>query len=263
MEPSDASQIDMVWLNYTLDNWQTFTLAEITLTQFFNFTDTMLEYNQTYHWVIGYNDTVGKIGWSSEFNFTVKDTHTPTVIKSADQLTGDPEYDSFNNISISVIEPDDASLVDMVWLNYTLDDWLSFTIVDITSTQSFNFTDTMLEYDQTYKWVIGFNDTAGNIGWSSEFTFTVKDNQIPILITPASQQTDSPEYDDYNNISINVTEPDDASQIDMIWLNYTLDDWQTFTIVDITLTQSFNFTDTILEYNQTYDWVIGYNDTLY
>ncbi|MHA1966508.1 MAG: hypothetical protein ACW964_01775 [Candidatus Hodarchaeales archaeon] len=261
MEPDDASQIDMVWLNYTLDDWQSYTVVDISSTQTFNFTDTMLEYDQTYKWVIGYNDSAGNTDESAEFTFTVKDTQIPTVVRSAAQQTATPEYDDYNNVSISVMEPDNASQLDTVWLNYTLDDWLSFTIVDISSTQSFNFTDTMLEYDQTYKWVIWYNDTEGNTGWSLEFDFVVKDTQAPLVMRPADQLTVSPEYNDFNNISIRVMEPDDASQLDTVWLNYTLDDWLSFTIVDISSTQSFNFTDTMLEYDQTYKWVIGYNDT--
>jgi hypothetical protein len=84
--------------------------------------------------VIWYNDTEGNIGWSAEFPFTVRDTQAPTVVKQANQTTENPEYDKFNNISISVVEPDDASQVDKVWLNYTLDNWQTFTVVQCWNT---------------------------------------------------------------------------------------------------------------------------------
>ena len=41
--------------------------------------------------------------------------------------------------------------------------------------ESFNFTDDMLEYNQIYKWRIGYNDSAGNMGVSEEFSFQVID----------------------------------------------------------------------------------------
>jgi hypothetical protein len=80
----------------------------------------------------------------------------------------------------------------------------------------------MLHYNQTYYWIIGYNDTASNTGFSDEFNFTVMDNYLPDIIVPAQQTTNYPEYDESNTISITLTEPSDASQVDKIVLCYKL-----------------------------------------
>jgi hypothetical protein len=260
-EPSDASGLNKIWINYTFDDWNTEIVVDITSNQIFNFTDAMLDYNGICSWIIGYNDTAGNIGYSDEFTFTVTDSFAPYINESATQSTDSPEYNGSVEISIQVDEPLDASQIDMVWLNYTNNGWIDFTVIDITATQTYIFDDSLLYYGQIYYWVIGYNDTASNFAFSEELTFIVEDNFIPDTLVAASQSESYPEYNDTVYVSIDINEPLDASGLDTVWLNYTTDDWMTYFIVDITSTQSFTFTETMLEYNQTYYWKIGYNDT--
>jgi hypothetical protein len=260
-EPPDAAGLDTVWINYTLDDWTTFTLVNITETQFFIFTDSMLNYSLTYQWRIGYNDSVGNTGFSQELQFTVKDSFTPTVKIAANQNGTTPEYNQSVLVTIKVSEPPDAAGLNNVWINYTLDDWATFTVVNITDTQSFIFTDSMLNYGLAYQWIIGYNDSYGNTGFSNEFLFTVVDSFTPTVEVVANQNSTNPEYNQSVLATIQVNEPADAAGLDTVWINYTLDDWTTFTIVNITNTQYFTFMEIMLNYSLTYQWTIGYNDS--
>ncbi|MHA1966506.1 MAG: hypothetical protein ACW964_01765, partial [Candidatus Hodarchaeales archaeon] len=131
-----------------------------------------------------------------------------------------PEFNESVLISILVNEPSDASGLDKVWLNYTINEWGTFTVIDITSTQSFTFPSEILEYSQIYKWIISFNDTEGNIGTSEENTFSVVDNYAPDLIVPASQTENFPEFNGSVTVEIKINETNDASGIYLIWINY-------------------------------------------
>ncbi|MHA2245493.1 MAG: right-handed parallel beta-helix repeat-containing protein [Candidatus Hodarchaeales archaeon] len=260
-EPGDASGIDTVWINHTSDNWQTYMIVNITTTQKFSFTEELLKYNQTYRWIIGYNDSESNTAYSNEFSFAVIDTYAPSIIVEASQTTSTPEFNGTTTMSIQVTESSDSSGVDTVWINYTLDSWQSYTAVNIGDTQSFTFTEMMLEYNQTYQWRIGYNDTVGNTAFSKEFVFTVIDSYVPDVTVHASQTTSTPQFNDTVEVSIQVNEPTDASGVDTVWMNYTLDNWQSYTMVNISETQNFTFTEAMLEYLQTYQWRISYNDT--
>ncbi|MFX1248746.1 MAG: right-handed parallel beta-helix repeat-containing protein [Promethearchaeota archaeon] len=260
-EPGDASGVDTVWINYSTDNWATSTTVNITETQTFVFTDSLLFYNQVYQWVILYNDTAGNTASSEEHSFSVIDSYIPDLITPAAQTTTSPEYNGTVIASITVSEPGDASGVDTVWIKYSTDNWATSTMVNITKTQTFVFTDSLLFYNQVYQWVILYNDTVGNTASSEEHSFSVIDSYIPDLITPAAQTTTTPEYNGTVIASITVSEPGDASGVDTVWINYTIDNWNNFLVINITETQTFIFTDTNLEYGQIYRWIIAYNDT--
>jgi len=261
-EPFDASGLDNVWINYTNDNWVTFFIENITSTQSFSFNASLLRYGQIYHWVIGYNDSAGNVGYSDVFTFIVVDTYAPDVETYASQTTTTPEFNSSVVVSIEVTEPNDASGLNTVWLQYTTDDWNSVTTIDITATQSFSFSETMLEYNQTYKWIITFNDTANNVDFCEELSFIVIDSYAPDLVVGSTQSEATPEFNETVVCSIQVTEPADASGLDKVWINYTVDNWQTYHVIDITSTKSFTFTEAMLRYDETYHWIIGYNDTV-
>ncbi|MFW9779956.1 MAG: hypothetical protein ACFFE8_13960 [Candidatus Heimdallarchaeota archaeon] len=260
-EPQGSSGVDTVWINYTDDNWMTFTVMNITKTQSYVFNDEILVFNQVYRWIIGFNDTAGNVGFSEELSFVVLDSYLPDVIGIANQSTSAPEYNSSVVVSISVAEPADASGIAIVWINYTLDGWQSNFVVPITPSQSYTFTEDILEYNQAYSWIIGFNDTVGNTGYSEEYTFHVIDSFKPTTVIPALQSTSDPEYNESVSISILVYESADASGIGKVWINYSLDDWESYTFVDITQTQSFTFNEENLAFNLTYRWFIGYNDS--
>jgi hypothetical protein len=257
IEPINASGLNKVWINYTIDNWVIYTIKDITGTQ--NYTFTSLVYGQTYNWTIGYKDTVGNTGYSTELSFTVVDSHVPDVIEPASQ-TPSPPYEINDTVvaSINVNEPINASGLHKIWINYTIDNWVTYTIEDITGTQDYTFN--YLVYGQTYNWTIGYNDTFGNTGNSTEFSFTVVDSYAPDVVEIGSQNTTTPEFNETVIVSINVTEPINASGLHKVWINYTTNNWITNTIKDITLTQNYTFTS--LVYGQTYNWTIGYNDTV-
>jgi hypothetical protein len=216
-EPINASGLQMVWINFTTNNWATYTIKDITPTQ--NYAFTSLVYSQTYNWTIGYNDTAGNTGYSTEFSFTVVDTFTPDTVITANQNTTTPEFNETVIVSINITEPINASGLHKVWINYTINNWASYTIKDITPTQNHTFTS--LVYGQTYNWTIGYNDTVGNTGYSTEFFFTVVDSYAPDVIETANQTPSPPyEYNDTVVASINVTEPINASGLQMVWINF-------------------------------------------
>ncbi|MFX1249445.1 MAG: right-handed parallel beta-helix repeat-containing protein, partial [Promethearchaeota archaeon] len=255
-EPINASGLHTVWINYTINNWVTYTIKDITQTQ--NFTFTQLVYGQIYNWTIGYNDTAGNIGYSTDFSFTVVDSYTPDVITAASQNTTIPEFNETVLVMINVTEPINASGLHKIWINYTTDDWANYIIKDITLTKSFTFS--QLVFNWNYDWMIGYNDTAGNTEYSSEFSFIVVDNYMPDVVEAANQTPNPPyEYNDTVVASIHVTEPINASGLHKIWINYTINNWATYTIKDITITQNHTFSS--LVYGQSYNWIIGYNDT--
>ena len=152
--------------------WMT-TVIDITATQNYTFTADMLEVGQVYRWFMSYNDTLGNTATSSIFSFRIQDTAAPDVIEDPAQSTNVPEYNETVVISIRVEEDPDAEGLDTVWLNYTTTDWNTFKIINITSTQNYTFSADMLFYGQVYQWIIGFNDTAGNTGYTIDFSFTV------------------------------------------------------------------------------------------
>ncbi|MFX1512151.1 MAG: hypothetical protein ACFFCQ_06165, partial [Promethearchaeota archaeon] len=260
-EAADASGLHTIWLNFTSTNWMTFSVVDITVTQNYTFTADMLIYEETYQWVIGYNDTAGNVAYSSEMSFTVNDTYVPVVNSTPEQTTPMPEYNGTNTVLIGISEPNDASGIDLVWLNYTTSNWVTFSIVDITSTQSYTFIAAMLEYGQIYRWFIGYNDTVGNTGYTDELSFTVQDHYAPDVAVAPNQTTNTLEYNDTNAISISLNEPVDASNLHKVWLNYTSTNWRSFSVIDITATQNYIFTANLLSYGQTIQWLIGYNDT--
>jgi hypothetical protein len=227
-------------------------------------------YDQTYNWTIGYNDSAGNIDYSLEFSFTVVDIFVPDVVEPASQTpsvvdifvpdvvepasqTPSPPYQYNDTViaSINVTEPINASGLHKVWINYSTNNWATYTIKDITLTQNYTFS--FLVYDQTYNWTIGYNDTAGNIDYSLEFSFTIVDTFVPYVVIAANQNTTTPDFNESIMVSINVTEPTNASGL-------TTNNWATNTIKDITLTQNHTFTS--LVYGQTYNWTMGYNDTV-
>ena len=184
----------MVWLNYSINNWQTYTVVDITQDQRYLFNETILKYGQLYQWKIGFNDSAGNIGVSSEFNFSVIDSYSPDVIQPATQSISSPEFNGTVITSIIVDEEMDASGIDTVWINFTSNNWNSFTVVNITSSQSYTFNETVLSYNQIYHWRIGFNDTSGNTGLSQEFSFTVIDSSPPDIESSPTQTTSNPEF---------------------------------------------------------------------
>ena len=221
----------------------------------------MLEFDQEYRWKIGYNDTQGNSNFSDELSFTVIDSYLPDVIIPASQTSSVPEYNETVQVSITVYEPIDASGIDTIWLNYTNDNWISFSVVNITETGSFTFTDVELEYNQDYYWKMAYNDSEGNTGYSEIISFLVSDSYAPDVTTEATQTTSTPQYNGSIQVSIIVNETIDASGVAVVWLNYSNNNWLTHTVTDITQEQQYTFTESMLEYNQFYQWIIGFNDS--
>ncbi|MFX0183931.1 MAG: right-handed parallel beta-helix repeat-containing protein [Candidatus Hodarchaeota archaeon] len=261
IEPSDASGVDMVWINYTSNGWQNYTVVDISSSQSYTFSEALLRFGQFYQWKIGFNDTAGNIAFSEMLSFTVIDSYYPDINELADQTTDTPEYNGSVVVSINVTEPVDASGLDTVWINYTTDNWITYDIMDITLLQVYTFNETILEFNQVYKWLIGFNDTEGTAAFSKEFSFTVIDSYSPDVIETPNQTTSTPDYNQSNTIKVNITEPTDASGVDRVLLYYRVDNGS-WIMVDVTFTNNYTFSSSIFVYNQTYDWYFWFNDTV-
>ena len=148
----------------------------------------MLSYSQTYLWIFGFNDSYGNQAFSMESTFFVEDNFAPDVESPPTQTISNPEYNGSVTISIKVNETSDAAGIDKVWVNFTSDNWNTYTLVDITQTQSFTFNESILVFNQTYLWFIGYNDTVSNIAYSEEFTFIVIDDYSPDILVPAERR---------------------------------------------------------------------------
>ncbi|MFX1513441.1 MAG: NosD domain-containing protein, partial [Promethearchaeota archaeon] len=88
---------------------------------------------------------------------------------------------------------------------------------------------------------------AKNNSWAILCIFTV-DLTAPQVQTAPNQTTYTPDYNDTVTVSITVSEPANAAGLDMVWLNYTTNIWVTFTVVNITETQTYTFNAGLLEY---------------
>jgi hypothetical protein len=255
-EPVNASELDEIWFHYQIDSGPLIKI-NVTQTSSYTFTANMLKYNQTYDWYFWFNDTAGNWDQTSINTFSVNDTTAPTY-SNLQQTTTSPEYDESNTVSISVSEPVNASGVDSIWLHYQIDGGL-LNIINVTESSSYTFTANMLKYNQTYEWYFWFNDTAGNWDQTPTNTFTVNDTTVPIY-SNLQQTTTSPEYDESNTVSISVSEPVNASGVDMIWLYYQIDGGSLI-LINVTESSSYTFTANMLKYNQIYDWYFWFNDT--
>ncbi|MFX0172318.1 MAG: right-handed parallel beta-helix repeat-containing protein, partial [Candidatus Hodarchaeota archaeon] len=255
-EPINASGIDSIWLYYQLDAGP---LIKINVTEMgsYTFTPNMLKYGQTYEWYFWFNDTAGNSNQTTMSTFIIIDITAPTY-SGLSQSNPTPEYDITNTVSVTLSEPVNASGVDSIWLYYRIDggSWIQ---INVTETSSYTFVANMLKYDQTYDWYFWFNDTAGNSDQTPLNSFVVIDTTAPIYSGPI-QSNSNPEYDEVNDVSIVVSEPENASGVDSIWFYYRIDSGP-WVQINVTETSSYTFTTNMLKYNQTFEWYFWFNDT--
>jgi hypothetical protein len=168
------------------------------------------------------------------------------------------EYDGSNTVSIVMDEQAGASGIKSIQLYYQINN-NSWTLINATITRNFTFTHDMLSYGQQYNWYFLINDTAGNINTTSVFSFTVTDSYSP-RYSNLTQTDEMIEYDAINNISIAITEPDDASGLDIVLLYYRVDNGSWLSEI-IANHKNYIFTSEILRYGEIYDWYLWFNDT--
>jgi hypothetical protein len=226
--------------------------------------DTISSYGRTY----GISSSEGDTG---SFNVVVfdnvgnkairfwtirRDAAAPTYTDLT-QTSSNPEYDESNGISVSVSEPVDASGIDAIVLNYKVNNG-SWVYKDVTAASSYTFTADMLRYNQTYAWYFIFNDSVGNSNQTPMQSFAVVDNTAPSY-SDLDQTTSTPEYDAPNTVSVNVVEPEDASNIStiLLWYRMNFGPWKS---EDVTVASNYTFTEDKYSYGHICEWYFLYID---
>jgi hypothetical protein len=255
-EPIGASSIDTILLYYQVDN-SSWTFVDATLTSNFTFTPDFLVYGQLYRWYFWINDTAGNINMTAIYLFTVIDV-IPPIVSNLEQTNNFNEYDETNTVYVDLIEPSNASGVHTVLLYYRVNNG-SWICVDVANIYNYTFSEEMLSFDQVFDWYFWFNDTAGNYDETTILSFSVIDTTSPTF-TNLFLTNSTYEYNELITVSINSSDPYDASGVDKVLLYYSIDngDW---IIEDASLTQNYTFTANMLFYGQIYDWFFWFNDT--
>lgn len=204
-EPTNASGIDTVLLYYRIDNGS-WVENNVSSTHNYTFTADDLWYDQFYEWYFWFNDTSGNNTQTPFQSFTVSDSTVPSY-SNLNQTSSTPEYNESNTVSVTITEPIDASGIDSVLLHYTTNNWITDTIIDVTSSQTFVFTAKMLSYGQKYEWYFWFNDTAGNSAQTPLQSFSVIDTFEPDIITLARSYTSTPPTSPTTTAPITSTPP--------------------------------------------------------
>ncbi|MFW9855339.1 MAG: hypothetical protein ACFFFG_09760, partial [Candidatus Thorarchaeota archaeon] len=254
-EPTNGSKVDTILLYYRVD-MSSWISVNVTSSSNYTFSGAILEYNQSYDWYFWFNDTTANIYQSSIMSFTVTDHSAPNYT-GLSQTSNAPEYDENNTVSVTVTEPSDASGVDAILLFYEWEGGPGMWI-DVTGTSNYTFSEAFLEYEQVYTWFFWFNDTEGNSDQTVNSSFTVGDTTAPTF-SDVNQTSATPEYDDNNTVSVVVTEPDDASGVEVILLYYTIDNIS-WTPIDVTSTSNYTFSESFLSFNQSIVWYFGFLD---
>ncbi|MFX0150110.1 MAG: hypothetical protein ACFFAJ_04975, partial [Candidatus Hodarchaeota archaeon] len=143
----------------------------------------------------------------------------------------------------------------LLYYQVNMEEW---EYVEVTNQQNYTFPSSLLSYGnwEVYLW---FNDTASDSGETPILSFTVNDTTPPTY-SNLNQTSLTPEYYENNTISINVSEPIDASGIDTILLFFRVDGGLWISN-NVTSTSNYTFHNNILAYNQNYEWYFWFNDT--
>jgi hypothetical protein len=269
-EPIGSSGIDTILLFYQVDNglW---TVLDITTLRNHTFTSNIFAYGQVYKWYLQINDTAGNLNTTGIHSFTVVDNTSPTYTNPT-QTNSNIGYDETNTVEVNVIEPIQASGIETILLNYQVNNG-SWIVVDISDASSYTFTADILSYGQVYDWYFWFNDKAGNSNLTAIQSFTIIDTSAPTFSDLFQQNTTVVQgsdnlfdedtliqYYESNSVSIDISEPEDASGVDTVLLYYRVNN-NSWIIKIVSHVQNYTFTAPMLSFGQVYDWYFWFNDT--
>ena len=242
---TDSGGIANVYVNYTTDNWVTYTQKTMTKTT-----------GDTYSCVIGtfangVTVIFKVIAIDSSGNYAnVERSFTVT-------LTGDSKGPVISQVTWSPITPKpteqalikanvtDTSLISSVMLVYTTDNWSSAQEVSMSNIVADDYIAKIGPFaDGTIvKFRIVAKDSAGNVAYSNSTNYSfvvsvsgdaVAPSILGIGITPASPKPTE-------QIIVNATVVDSQSGVKNVFLNYTTNNWVTYEIIDMSCVAGNNY----------------------
>jgi len=172
--------------------------------------------NITYNFIA--NDTNGNVNVTQLYMINVTDNKLPSI----DNIQRDPAAPSqTDDVNITADITDNVN-VSIVFLNWTNNNWASYTEVQMTKGgNTYNATIPQQASFTTVKYWIWANDTNANSKKSAEFSYTVDfaDTQSP-FITDISQAPINTSVTNLDEVIVTANITDDGS-IHMAWINYS------------------------------------------
>jgi len=237
IEDVNASGTDTPLLYY-FDGitWQVLTMGQINGTAFNGYFSAQIPetaYGITVQFYIWCNDTAGNPSINNNaganYSYTITDLWAPSIGNPSQNDTV-IEYTESVNITVQVMEPTvpiNASGVQTVILSY----WNSLTWTNITMNQVngtiysafYSAVIPNYTYGTTIAYMIFARDVAGNEGLNNNannyFNYTIVDITDPTIYDPIENDTIIEYFEDIN-ITVQITEPLDASGVSLVTLSY-------------------------------------------
>ena len=258
-EPTDASGIKTITLIYSIGG-QTKQIEMIYDSQIGKYVATIPQqpYGSTVQYWIKAEDNVGNYAETSKYSYEVYDFQPPT--HESPQISPEtPEYDDNVTVTIIASEPEGASGIQYVKLHYMAGDsgtWITVEMV-YQGSDMYSAKIPSQKYGTTVKFYIEIADNAYNIIYvnkTSPISYIVQDFTSPEV------EMNLPSIVGYKDdflVNFTVTEPNEASGVDVVILYYRINDGAWF---NVTLTSEngiytytiskdlYNFNDTIQLY---------------
>jgi subtilisin family serine protease len=217
---TDNSGVSGVFLKFEVGGWLNPIWNQMNIQPSGNYTVSIgsFSYSNNVTYSVFANDTNGNPVETSPLWIIVGDSISPVVLNPWRNATT-PGEDRFVGVSIDVSEPISASGVDKVLLNYTIDSWSTFSVLELSSTgSSYSGTIPGHTLGTTVEYYFWANDTAGNPAQSSILSYTTVADEWnpPIIGDPLQSPTNVTESD---SVTINVTVTDDTA-VDFVILSY-------------------------------------------
>ncbi|MHA1289574.1 MAG: hypothetical protein ACTSPB_19480, partial [Candidatus Thorarchaeota archaeon] len=266
---SSGAYVQNVSLNYSTDGGSTWHIKTYNESDF----GTNQEYTDELNW------TIGSLEWNTQvqyriqawdkasptnnykesqlFSYTVGDSVAPgiTLITSGRNVT-DPIYTDALNLSVADVSDQhvNASGIDSLTISISID-FAAWTTHDINSTWCYELS--AQSYGRNVRYFFNATDNAGNSYLTSTYSYSVGDTIDPV-ITSVDRNEQHPDYDTQVVITVDASEPADASGIDSIILIYSSNNWMSNSSQDITLTR--NGTLPYYSYGTTVRYMINITD---
>ncbi|MEM3342208.1 MAG: hypothetical protein QW728_05905, partial [Thermoplasmata archaeon] len=246
---SDNRGLASVIINYTSNNWTSYNVISMNLTAGSFYTAVLGSFadNTTVHYVIRATDINGLSSTSTgSFKVTAAGDSRPPWLYNGTHSPETPRPGQ--NVTIKVNARDNGTGIEAVMLFYTTTGWASVNstpmtgIADLYSATIGPFADgTAVSY------YFRATDKAGNTAvynlTSFRFTVSVSGDSVPPEIKSIIVSPLSPKPADFIVVLSQVT--DNSSNISSVKLNWTKDNWSTFTLVDMVLTTQNTYSATI------------------
>lgn len=221
--PTNASSVATVTLNYSV-NYGAWTTIQRTAPMngsrfdgWWNFTLAPRAYNSFVRFTFIIRDNANNVNVSVMFTYTVTDSYAPVL---ATPVASTPVYHNANStISVQVSERSNdvvsyaASGVASVVVNYSVSGGPVVSIpAQIVAGQGDNFnglwrvTLPAFDWNATIRYNVTARDNAGNVRWSANHQFIVRDQVAPVIGTPVVMNAPIQYYENAV-IAVNVSEP--------------------------------------------------------